>query len=91
MYIMLLGPVYFSYCNLAKSSLFEIGLKFKQWVTVHLACNADGNEKLPPLVTGKYRSSHRFNNVKKLSIKYEANTNSWMTTKIFEDYLIKLC
>jgi hypothetical protein len=23
-------------------------------------------------------------------MKYEANTNSWMTTKIFEDYLIKL-
>jgi hypothetical protein len=69
-YIMMMEAVYFSNCNLAKPSLFEeIGLKFKQWVTVSLACYTDGSDKLTPLVIRKYKSPHRFNNVKKLSTK----------------------
>jgi hypothetical protein len=52
------------------------GIKSKQRVIVLLACNADGNDKLPPLVTGKYKSPHCFKNVKRLPTNYEANTNS---------------
>jgi hypothetical protein len=54
---------------------------------VLLACNADGSDKLPPLVTGKYTSPHCFKNVKNLPAKYDANTYSWINTKIFEYYL----
>jgi hypothetical protein len=46
-------------------------------------CNADGSDKLLPLVTEKYESPHCFKNGKRLPAKYEANTNSWMTTRIF--------
>jgi hypothetical protein len=60
------------------------GIKSKQRVTVLLMCNADGNDKLPPLVTEKYKSPHCFKNVKILPTEYETNTNSWITTKIFE-------
>jgi hypothetical protein len=52
---------------------------------VLLAYNADGSDKLPPILTGKYKSPHCFMNVKGMPTKYEANTNSWMTTKIYED------
>jgi hypothetical protein len=58
------------------------GVKYKQCVTVPLACNTDCSEKLPPLVIGKYKSPYCFKNVKRLPTKYEANTNSWMI-KIF--------
>jgi hypothetical protein len=47
------------------------------------ACNEDDSNKLPAPVIGKYRSPHCFKNVKRLPTKYEVNTNSWMTTKIF--------
>ena len=84
--------VYFSIYNLAKVLLFAEtpahgGTKSKQWVIVLLACNADGSDKLPPLVTGKYTSPHCFKNVKNLPAKYDANTYSWINTKIFEYYL----
>jgi hypothetical protein len=54
---------------------------------VLLACNANGSNKLPSLISGKYKSPHCFKNVKRLPTKYEANTKSLMTTNIFEDYL----
>jgi hypothetical protein len=54
---------------------------------VLLACTADGSDKMPPLVTGNYTSPCCFSNGKRLLTKYRANINSWMTTKIFEDYL----
>jgi hypothetical protein len=66
------------------------GIKSEKWVTVLHACNVDGSDKLPPLVTKKYKIPHCFNSVKRLPTKYEANTYSWMTTKIFEDYLTQL-
>lgn len=52
-------------------------------VTALLASNADGSDKLPPLITTKHQSPFCFKNVKRLPTKYEANMNSWMTTKIF--------
>jgi hypothetical protein len=57
---------------------------------VFLACNTDSSNTLPPVVNGKYKGSHCFKNIKRLPAKYEANTNSLITTKIFEDYLIQL-
>jgi hypothetical protein len=59
------------------------GMKSEHRVAVLLACNADGSDKLPPLVIGKYRSPRCFKNVRRLPTKYKANTNSWMTTEIF--------
>jgi hypothetical protein len=66
------------------------GIKSKQWVTVLLTCNSDGSDELPPLVIGKYKIPRCFKNVKRLPTTYEANMNSWMTTKIFKDYLTQL-
>jgi hypothetical protein len=66
------------------------GTKSKQRVTVLLACNADGTDKLPPMVIGKYKNPRCFKNVRTLPTKYEANKNSWITAKLFEDYLIHL-
>jgi DDE superfamily endonuclease. len=53
-----------------------------------LACYADGNDE--PLVTGKYRSLHCVNNVKKLTIKYVTSRSSWITTILLGEYLSQL-
>jgi len=43
-----------------KSNSCHGGTKSKQRVTLLLGCNADGTEKLPPLVIGKYNKPHCF-------------------------------
>jgi hypothetical protein len=93
-FIMLMRRVYFSVYNPANlhflRRVLHGGIKSKQQVTVLLMCNADGSDKLSPLVTGKHRSPRCFKNVMRLPTKYEANINSWMTTKIYEDFLTQL-
>jgi hypothetical protein len=78
----------------SKLSLYEEILpwcyKSKQQVILLFACNADGSDKLPPLVIGKCTSPRCFKNGKRLPTEYKVNTNSWMTTKVFEDYLTQL-
>jgi hypothetical protein len=66
------------------------GMKSKQQFTVLLACNTDGCDKLPLLVISKYASPDHFQHVKTLHTKYDANTNSWITSRIFKDYLTQL-
>jgi hypothetical protein len=48
------------------------------------------SDKLPTPLTGKYKIPQYFKNVKRLPTKFEANTNSWVNNKIFEDYIIQL-
>jgi hypothetical protein len=57
---------------------------------VLLGCNADDTETLPPLVNGKYNKPYRYRIVKKLATKYTANSNSWMTSATFGEFLVQL-
>jgi hypothetical protein len=66
-------------CNGGKNS--------KERITVLLACNADGTDKLPPLVIWKSENPHCFKNVRQLPTKYVANRKAWVTQAIFTDYL----
>jgi hypothetical protein len=61
-------------------------MKLDQWVTVLLACNADGSDYLPPLVIGKYWSPCCFKNVRNLPMKY-VSINLWITSRVVEDYV----
>ncbi|GBN59667.1 hypothetical protein AVEN_28418-1 [Araneus ventricosus] len=49
-----------------------------------------GNEKLKPPVIGKSKKPRCFKNVKSLTVAYEANSNAWMTTTIWERHIRKL-
>jgi hypothetical protein len=64
------------------------GTKSKQRVTVLLGCNADGTEKLPPLLIVKYSKPHCLRNVNKLTTIFAANSNSWMATATFEEFSV---
>lgn len=65
------------------------GKKSKDRVTVLLCANMSGSEKLTPLVIGKSLKPRCFKNIKSLPVEYCANRCSWMTSKIFEEWLLK--
>lgn len=67
------------------------GGKFsKKWVTVLFAANADGSQKLPPLVIGKSAKPRCFTNVKMFPCDYENQRRAWMTGDIFAKWLRNL-
>jgi len=49
-----------------------------------------GTEKLKPLVIGKSAKPRCFKNVVHFPVHYRANTRSWMTSKLFHDWLLEL-
>jgi hypothetical protein len=51
--------------------------------------NEDGSERLPLLIIGKFAKPRCFKNVKKLPVEYYANKRSWMTSSIWNDWLLK--
>jgi len=54
----------------------------KDRVTLLLAWNMDGSEKLEPLTIGKSKNPRCFKNVNRLPVDYQANRNAWMTSEI---------
>ena len=63
------------------------GQHSKQRLTVLLACNLDGSDKLTPLVIGKYKKPLCFKSVQSLPTGYRANKTAWMTSGIFGEWL----
>ena len=78
------GTLAFKSCETAGSKVA------KERVTLLLACNMDGSEKLKPLTIGKSKNPRCFKNVKKLPVNYVANKNAWMTSDIWTDWLKKM-
>ena len=56
-------------------------------MTLLLACNMDGTEKINPLTIGKSKIPRCFKNVKKLPVDYKANRNAWMTEDLWKEWL----
>lgn len=71
----------------AKKNKHEIK-KSKKKVTILFTCSMLG-KKLKPLVIGKFLKPRCFSNIKNLPLEYTANKKSWMTRKIFTNYLNK--
>ena len=60
--------------------------KNKERLSIALCANASGNDKIKPLVIGKYLNPRCFKNVnrKNLGVIYETNKKAWMTGIMFE-------
>lgn len=58
-------------------------------LTVLLGANADGSEKLTPLIIGKSKKPRCFKSMKPnhLPVLYRSNATVWMTSLIFTEYL----
>jgi hypothetical protein len=50
----------------------------KERITVLLACDSQGTDRLPPLVTGKREMRHCFKNARKLCKKHVVNRKEWL-------------
>lgn len=66
------------------------GKNSKERVTVLVGANMDGTEKLPLLLIGKSASPHCFRHVKTKPVEYKSNKKAWMTSSIFEEWLVKI-
>lgn len=66
------------------------GKHSKERVTILIGANMDGSEKLPLLMIGKSANPRCFKNVKTKPVTYESNKKAWMTSEMFERWLLKL-
>uniref|UniRef100_A0A1E1X330 Putative tigger transposable element n=1 Tax=Amblyomma aureolatum TaxID=187763 RepID=A0A1E1X330_9ACAR len=66
------------------------GKRSKERVTVLLASNMSGTERLPLLVIGKAKNPRCFKNIPRLPVEYRANRKAWMTSDIFQAWLRQL-
>lgn len=71
-----------------KSEKCHGGKAAKDRITVALTTNMSGTEKLPPLVIGKSLKPRCFKNVKSLPVTYRNNQKAWMTSMLFEEFLL---
>lgn len=65
----------------------------KERLTIALTCNVDGSVKLPPFVIYKYQRPRAFTkrniaNPNNLGILWFHNKKAWMTTALFEKFLL---
>ena len=73
-----------------KGKSFKSGKKGKDRISVLICCNSTGSEKLKPLVIGQSLKPRCFRNQNHLPVIYRNNKTSWMTEKIFSEFLEKL-
>lgn len=66
------------------------GKHSKERVTVLLGANMSGTEKLKVVLIGKSSNPRCFRGVKSLGLDYYSNKKAWMTTEIFEKWLLNL-
>ncbi len=59
-------------------------------MTIFVAANMSGCDKLPLTITGKFESPRQLYTVRHLPFNYYFNSTSWMTGEIFLDYCLKL-
>ena len=62
----------------------------KEQLTVLVAANMTGSDKLPLLAIGKFAKSRSFEGIQTLPVQYEANQKALMKSDIFTSWLIKL-
>lgn len=73
-----------------KGTVYHGSKQPKTRITVLVAANMDGSEKLPLFVIGKSAKPRAFKNLSKVPVDYTSNKKAWMTGAIFEDWCRKL-
>lgn len=66
------------------------GKNSKDRITLMVASNMTGSEKIKLLVIGKSKNPRCFKGVKSLETGYDFNKKSWMTGEIYEKWLVQL-
>ena len=63
------------------------GKRSKERITLLVAANMDGSEKLELLTIGKFENPRCFKGIKSLPVTYKANKRAWMTSQIFIEWI----
>ncbi|GFY25880.1 tigger transposable element-derived protein 6 [Trichonephila clavipes] len=66
------------------------GKHSKERLTILLAVNMDGSEKITPLVIGKSAKPRCLKGINSFPIKYRSNKKAWMTAELFNEWLVSL-
>lgn len=66
------------------------GKSSKERITALLCTNSTGTDKLKPLIIGKFGKPRCFKGVQHLPCEYRHNTKAWMTSVVFEEWLLCL-
>ena len=66
------------------------GKHSKERITLLLAANMNGSEKIKPLLIGKSAKPRCFRGINWLPVDYKSNSKAWMTSALFEEWFIKL-
>ena len=66
------------------------GKSSKERITALLCTNSTGTDKLKPLIIGKFGKPRCFKGVQHLPCEYRQNTKAWMTSVVFEEWLLCL-
>lgn len=66
------------------------GKHSKERVTILFAANMDGSQKLKPLLIGKSAKPRCFKGIKSFPMTYRFNRKAWMTTNLFQEWLLDL-
>ena len=68
------------------------GKNSKERVTVLVACNQDGTDKLPLLVIGKYAKPRCFrgSNMDLIPVTYKSQKKAWLDSVLFEEWVRKI-
>ena len=61
-------------------------------ISVGLACNADGSERMAPFFIGKFQKPRCFKKKAphQRGFYYRNNKKAWMTSELFEEYVTSL-
>ena len=73
-----------------KGELCSGGKKSKERITVMLAANMSGPDKLKSFLIGKFKNPRCLKDIKSLPVDYEANGRAWMTSDLFETWARKV-
>lgn len=65
------------------------GKRSKDRVTALVATNMDGSDKRKLTVIGKSQRPRCFKDMHRMPVEYRANTKAWLTTQLFEQWLIE--
>ncbi|GFS50827.1 tigger transposable element-derived protein 6 [Trichonephila clavipes] len=66
------------------------GKHSKESLTILLAVNMDGSEKITPLVIRKSAKPRCFKGINSFPTKYRSNKKAWITTELFNEWLVQL-
>jgi len=66
------------------------GKHSKERLTLLLAVNMTGTDKLKPLLIGKSKKPRCFAGVKSFPVEYTANKKAWMTSELFAKWLLRV-